>query len=794
MPKENFRLCDRIASGILSVTILLCLFAFIPGGFLSGTVLKGYILVVGISATLLSWIIGRLMEGSVHFPRTWILPVLGAFILALFLSALFSHTPYLSFFGEGLDQGAFVPSLALATGLFLAVMLFSVPKRTSRFFSAAFLVYIVLGLFQLAHLFLPSLTSFGVFTNSVSTPLGSWSDFAYFSGAALIGSVLVLQFWKPAARARALVALGGLLALFFVALTNVFLVWVLVGLSLFGILVYALLLPGHSGDERKPFPFLPFVLTAVTIFFVIANASFGYKLADALHAHYSAANPSMKASFIVLHDSVSNQPVFGAGLNRFTHEWLAYRPLSVNLSPLWDTQFSFGSSYLVTELMLAGILGILAGLAFLYVFLRKSIREVFVPMPEHESSAQATHTAFFGLFLLTLYFLVIIALSAPGISITILSYFFIGLFLAALWREKRMGTRTIALLSNYRVGLASVSVAFLSIALVIVGLLGATRRVSAQTYFQKGILAANAGQLDTADADLVQAIGIVNAPSFERARILLAEQSIQTLVSTVPDGQDLTSDQKTKASAAIQTGNVAGLAAVSLDPSDVQNYLAYGDFMKALMPFKVSSAFANARDAYLQAVKAAPNYPLPYLDLAEIYADSGDTANATMYANQAIAKKANYTDAYFLEEHMSYASGDLSAAQSHLQAALSFDGNNPDIYTEIGFVDYKMGNYPDAVTALRTAVNLGTTNIETWYYLAESLVQTGDTKSALSILTSLHVKFPDNTDVSNALINLTAPAPVVTPTPASTIPAVPLNKTKKPAAAEVTPTVKPKTN
>ncbi len=752
MSKENFHLCDRIASIILSSTVLFAMFAFVPGGGISASVLKGYVLVVGASLSFVAWIIGRLMQGTVTAPRTWILPALGVYTLALFFSAVFSHAPYLSIFGEGLEPGAFVPSLALALILFLASVLFSTRKRISYFLSGAFVLYTLIALYQLLHVFFPGATSLGVFSSSVSTPVGSWSDFAYLSGAALAGATLSLQFWKPEGRARMIVITGAALALFFLILTNIFLAWVLAGLSVFGILLYAML-AGPAG-ERKPFPFLPFALTVVAIFFIIANAAVGYKLAGLLNAPYFGATPSPSATLHVALSSIHDHPFFGAGLNRFPHEWLAYRPLSVNNNLLWDTQFPTGVSGLFTQGMLAGGLGVASLLLFLAAFVLLCIKSVFA-RPQADEDPR-TRAALFSVFLLAVYFMAAIVITPAGTSIFVLAFFLAGALAAVAYREKRIGERMIMLFGGHRAGAASIVAALLCITLVITIFLGATKRVSAEAYLESAISSANAGDLAGADKSLVKALGMANLPSLERARVVLAERALSKLIAGVPAGQDLSASAKTEAQSALGSGNTAALAAIALDTSDVQNYLVYGDLMRSLVPFGIPNAFANARDAYLEAIKASPNYPKPYLALASLYKDKGDSANARTYIAAALSKKQNYTAAYFLEERMSADAGDMKAALGFLSTARSYSPRDPDIYAEIGFLDHRMGDYAGAVAAYKEASTLGSMGTSAWYYYADSLAKTGDRQAAVRILSTLHVRMPNDTSIAKALLDLSA--------------------------------------
>ncbi|MEI8129956.1 MAG: tetratricopeptide repeat protein [bacterium] len=770
MLKKNFHLCDRIAQITVLVTVLLVLVVFVPGGLVSLPLIKGYVLVVGISLSLVAWLIARLMEGSLHFSRSWTLLSIGVLAVVAIVSTFFSHAPYLSLFGEQLDQGACIPFVLMCLSVFLASELFQEEKGLSYFFSSAFVLYGILAVYQLVHLFFAGALSFGVFTANVSTPLGLWSDFSYLSGAMLVGSILVHEFFQFPKIVRVIISCVGVLSLFFVVLTNSLLVWLLVGLSLLLVLVYRLLFSEQTEGTR--FPIVSFLLTILAIFMSITNASFGGKLASLLHAPYLGIDPSVSATIHVAYESIKSHLLFGVGPNQFFHEWIAYRPLSVNMSMLWNNVFSFGSSFLLTISLLTGIFGILAGIFFVGSFLCEGWKNLF--RQSFHSDKERVHPGIFAVFVSTLYFFLIVVFTSPGISITFLSFFFIGLFIAVLTRSGLFERRTIHFSHKKYFGVLLICIIILGTTFSLFGIVDATKRLSAGVHYGRGVRAANAGDAIQADTEFVKAIAAVDLPSIERDRVQLAVEIIQTEFSSLPvSATELSADSKAIIQNAIKVGTSASLAAVSLDTTDAQNFLAYGDFMQALAPLKIQAAFDNSRDAYLKAINVAPNYPVSYYDLARLYAKSGDTKNAMNYASQALTIKSNYTDVYYLEEQIALNQSDVDTAISLLQKAIHADPSNAQIYAELGKVQYDASRYADAVASYGSATTLDSNDTASWFYLAQSFGKTGDTKDASMILTALHARYPDNADIKNALLALTNPAPLNTTTVPDT------TKTKK---------------
>lgn len=750
MSTKSSLVCDRVGVVALSIAVLLSIFGFFPGGLIIAGTLKGFLIVVSVLVAFVAWLLGRLIEGNFKIPWTPIIGSLFISIFILFFSAVFAHSAFISFFGENFEPGTFAVLSSVMLMTFLVSVLYTTPKRILTFLKTFFIAYVVLAVFQLIHLFIPGLTSFGVLFNKVDTPVGTWGDFAFLSGAALIGFTLILQFSKPSKNTKIFAVVGAILALFFVILCNILTVWILIGFSSVVILIYTLI-TNRSADVRM-FPFFTFALSLVALLFVLANNLIGGALAVLFKASFVDVHPSLYATFHVAIQSLKLHPILGSGPNNFMNEWLVNRPAAVNSNALWDAPFSAGSSFLVTVGILSGILGVLAILAFLVAFGYESVRKVF--MPTHDKNQQMTT---FGIFLMTLYFVFSITFFSPGIVIIINAFFFLGLFIALLVAENRIKEVNINFLKDQRASFFAI----LFIVALLMASAGvayyATERFAAIYFYQKSINESQNGNLDIANNILSQAIALSDLPNFERTRILFAEQSIQKTLNTSTNSVSVDA-VKTTLQNAISTGNSAALQAINLDPNDPANYIALGDLLKMIVPLKVDGALQRAEDVYNKAITLAPNYPKSYLNLAELYYDANDNSNAQIYAQKAIDLKPNYTDAFFLMSQIEVASGNTNAAISRLQDATLFDSSNPDTYFELGLLRYQNADYANAMTAFRSAIVVNNQYLNAWYYLALTDQKLGNLSEANTILTALHNRLPDNQSISDSLTNLNSPS------------------------------------
>ena len=787
---KTFQICDRVSIIALSLSVFLGLAAFLPGGFLPTSILKGYLLVACVLVALVSWLLGRLIEGVFRIPWTRMLVAMGGMLLALLLSALFSNATYLTFFGEGFDVGTFAVIGSLILSMFLISTLFTTRRRVFTFLQTFFLVYIVLALYQLVHVFFPAQTSFGIFTSRVDSPVGLWNDFAFLSGAALIGFIIVIEFMKPARLMKIIAIIGAILSFFFLVLTNILMAWVLVGFSAIVVLIYILITNRFA--EKRHFPFLSFSLSLIALLFVLANNLFGPVLSSRLNTSFIDIHPSIQSSVHVAGLSLREDPVFGPGPNTFLNQWLVHRPWAANIHTLWDVPFTSGSSFMMTTAVLSGALGILACLLFLYAYAYESSKKVFLPTADHKTS-----TPVLGIFLFSLYFLLAIIFASPGIAIVICAFSFMGLLFGSLVGEKRIPERTVNFLKDQRISFFSI-LCIVALLMIAAGTAYAsTERFASIIFFEKGLASANVSDIDKANKRLSQAISLADLPLFERTRVLFAEEAVRKTLGL--STKDVTPDTvRSMLQASIGLGNSSAKQAVALNPQDPANYLALGDFLRILYPLKIDGLYDGAKDAYNQAITLAPHYPKSYLGLAQLYFDAKDTKNARVYIQKALAEKPNYTDAYFLLAQIETADGNDDAALKRIEDTTMIDPNNPDTYFHLGVLHYNRKEYTDAIGALRTTIALNNQYLNAWYFLALCDQKTGATTEANDILTKLHAAFPTNDNITSALNgnpNTTTDATPLptngdttqsnTMTPTSGAPLVTVPKTDKPKKAKV---------
>jgi hypothetical protein len=198
MESKKVEFFNRLSFLTILATFFVSLFFFIPYIPVTLEASKGFLVSIGMTLALFFWLIARLGEGKFSIPRDRI--ILFAFFipLAFLASSFFSYSKYISFFGSGFEVGTFGSMLVLFTMFFLSSIYFQTEKRLWLFFKSLFVGGVVVALFELLNIFigfnrfLPGLIK-GISNTNL---IGSWNDFALFSGLIVVVSLLTIEFLK----------------------------------------------------------------------------------------------------------------------------------------------------------------------------------------------------------------------------------------------------------------------------------------------------------------------------------------------------------------------------------------------------------------------------------------------------------------------------------------------------------------------------------------------------------------------------------------------------------------------
>jgi tetratricopeptide (TPR) repeat protein len=747
---------DSASIWVLVVSVALAGVAFIPSTTIPFLYTKIAILAIGGLIAVAFYILARLTRGNIIVPPIPLLGALWLVPLAYALSSLFSGAGFsTSFFGTELQSDTFGFMLLLALLATLTALVF---RRTNQYRVFFAVVSYALGFILVAQILFLIVSH--VMPNAVGATanlVGSFIDFGMLAGLGVSLALLSQRFLTLTGWRQTAVWVGGAVALVMLALTNISLVWILVALVALGLFIEAILrrrssiddsdLDGvatisaeeeseHSSTEPGSLA-APLVVLVVSLFFLIGGSTIGSALTTAFGTNVLDVRPSWQSTFNVGSHTYASSPIFGSGPNTFGEQWLKFRDRSLNNTVFWNVNFSSGIGLIPTSFVTVGLLGALAWIAFIGLFLFIGLRALLFRTPVDPYARFVSIASFIG----TLYVLGLMVFATPGPIVTVVGFVFAGLFVSSL---RYAGTRQewgIVFAKNPRVGFVIVFGLTLLLLASVVAAYVVVERYLADYAYAKASVSASSGNLTGADAAINQAI--LFAPS-DRSYQLAAAIGIAHM-NQIASNTSLTPAQAQQQFQAALSGSVqAALAATKLGANNYQNWAVLGTVYQTVVPLNIDGAYANAKAAYQHAMALNPTDPtLPYtmaqLDIAH---KDGVAAEADLV--QAISLKSDYTQAIFLLSQLEAQQGKAKEALQAAEAAAYFAPNDPTVLFQVGILRSANGDTNGAIAALSQAVQLNPAYANAHFFLAVMYASVNQFPQALAQLQAVAGLSPAN--------------------------------------------------
>jgi hypothetical protein len=294
---------DRLSFWSLFLVIILLPFFFLPFTNIPIETSKGLLLVVGLSICVISWAIARFSDGKMILPKSASLLGGAGIVLAVLISAIFSKTSQVSFFGTMFDVGSFYFILSAFALMLFSSIVFRTPKQAKIVLLGAILSATLVLIFQIAHLFIPKILSLGVLVGKTDNVFGSWNALGLFAGFSALLSLLVVEFFSITRIEKYILGILTILSMVLVAAVNFPLVWVLLGISSLIIFVYKVSIRSKEvkdeGDTEKKevrFPAFSFAIIMITLLFFISGNFIGGIIPARLGIQNNEVSPSFSAT------------------------------------------------------------------------------------------------------------------------------------------------------------------------------------------------------------------------------------------------------------------------------------------------------------------------------------------------------------------------------------------------------------------------------------------------------------------------------------------------------------------
>jgi tetratricopeptide (TPR) repeat protein len=775
---------------VLASAFLLPLF-FIPGDLIAPEFAKMLLLEVAVLFGILSWGLGRLRDGILAVPKSFLLLVSVLLLVQFVVSAIASPAPFVSFIGSGYDLGSVNAFLTLFLLMFLSSIVFVNRDRVLSLYLAILAAGILTMIYHLLrHLFGADFLDFGLFTSNVSTPVGKWNDFASLIGAILVLSLLVLYFFPQNKMLRIPANLIAIVSIFFLLLVDFTVLWLILGAIMAVIITYSIYegesahkvrvresaeagqAQHHRAAHKRIVGHLPVLASVVFVLAIIYgfgisttpltkdNKSIAGIIGTALHSSpYAEVVLTPEFTYDIVTETIKDSPLFGTGPNRFGSGYLLYKTSDMNRTPFWDSTFDFGLGRIPTYFGTTGLIGVILWVLFFAMLFWKGKKIIKLFAKDRIAAFLAL-----SLFLLTLYFWSLAFFYLPNVAIFAFAFLMTGALIAYMTHEGVLELITVDFTAKRR---ASFWVTPLIIVLIIGSLSAGVllfRQVSSLVAFRDAQLALTAGKIDEAGMSLLKAARYAERDLYHRSLSNVALIKLQQLSASGRDQNELI----TKANEYVSNARSHAERAIQLDPTNFENYLQMGGVYDTLGSLGIEGTEQFARENYSRALTLNPKSPRILFIMARLELASGNRSEAKKVLYQALTERPNFLEAISLITQLELEDKNPEAAISALQAGVVVEPGNFLLRFALGYLYYSSRDYDNAIVEFRNAVLLNPVYADAKYFLGLSYARNGLRSDAIAQFEDVLMLNPDNKDVAQILRNLKAgrdPFTNVTSTP-----------------------------
>ncbi|MDQ5893146.1 MAG: hypothetical protein QG640_157 [Patescibacteria group bacterium] len=754
---------EKISFIIFLITVILVPLVFLPTSYAPLDMSKTAVIVFGILISSILYFVSAFKQKNLLVPKHPLIFVSAGIVISLIVSTLLSTSVLKSLFGQGFEIGTSSLILILFVASLLTVYLtYKERDRVLYVFGGVIVSFIILALFHIVRFLAgPEVLTLGLFQSATSSLIGGFNDLALLAGMVGIVSFIALQFITLNKLFKFLLSLLLVLSGVFLFIANSSIIWAVVAFISAGVVYYqyssaSSQVNGEKVDVLKRLPVLSLIILIIAVTCAWKGDVLSASITKALMLEQNQVTLPWQLTLDVASDTLKESPLFGSGPNRFTAQYLKFKPAGINESAFWNTEFNSGSGVITSSLATQGIVGFLLWCVFIVLFVLAGFRSL-KKTDDNFSRFFIGSTFFSSLFLWVMCFV-----SVPSHAIMFLMFVMTGLFVASLVAE---GHITLVKVGSSEGSPFKKLVPIILAAIIVICAIWAfayLKKMVALSYFQGGISALNLpeGQgVETAENNFKKALSWdkndIYYQALSEVNILKITAISQQLQSQAQQGAK-TPDPALVAQIGKLVEEAIGYtrSAVAFDPTNYYNYVAEARISEVALSLKVENSYENTKTAYTNALKYNPYNPAIYLNLARIEASQEKLAEAQQFIGAALQLKQNYIEAIFLLSQIQVSQGQIKEAITSVQVASQINPTNPLIFFQLGLLYYNDKNYQEATNAFGKAVELNSQYANAQYFLGLSYARLGKTADAIAQFETLAQTNPDSEEVALILSNL----------------------------------------
>lgn len=757
-PTTKITLLEKIESFAVYAGVLLAIIGFIPTNIIPFDTAKTVFIAGSVLLAIFACIVKSIKINSFTIPTGPIAYTSYLLIISTVVSSILSHNFTKSFFGQGFEMytGSFL--ILMILGMLFSIRFFdNQDKKVFNIFAIISLAYIFVFLYQIMKLFGgDSFFTMGVFNSVTSSIVGKWYDFSIFSLVASLLSIFAIKFLPIKGKVRVGFFVLFVISLISLLITNFSLSWCILATVSILLGIYEFTSSKVQSDSNsqasklKKFSIFTLAILIVSILGYWQHDFIGNTIYKAFKVNNIELVLPWQYTLDVSTGTIKESPLFGSGPNRFSYEFLKYKPNTINNTPFWSVEFANGVGVLPTLFVNLGLVGTILWIVFFVLFVRLGMLAL-----KNKNEGFKKYTIVSSFFIALSLWMVMFAYN-PSHALYFLTFIFTGIFFGSSLNSNLIRLKEYNLGKQSFLSKVMWLAPFVGVLVVIVWGLIYVKKVIAITYFQKGIKEISTGKsVDNAEKYFTSSNKWDTYDVYYQA---LSEVSILKINNFTQEFNAKqvkpTEKEVAEVSTMINNGIDNSKKAIEFDATNYYNYTSLARVADVAASLKVANAYENSRGAYIEALKYNPANPAIYLSLAKLDAVNGKIDEAKQNIQRSLILKQDYTDAVFLLSQIQTQNGEIANAIESTKVATQIEPSNSTLFFQLGILYYNNKDYKNAVEALSKAVSLNGQYANARYFLGLAYARLNDDKNAITQFEELVKTNPDNQEVALILSNL----------------------------------------
>ena len=772
---------ERLARIAFYVMVFFVPLAYFPWTSDSLEFNKQTLVLIFTSISVIAWLGLMIKKKSIVIKFSNFFIVLGALLISVIISSLFSISPYLSWVGHSQQE---YTSLLTLFGLVLMVVIGSTFLSEIK---AQKYVWLLLLLSSAFIGLLVCLSAFGLKfldTSFIGTPnaLGFYlvtiSSIAcgllLIFGRSKRDLVLFDGFWGFVLRGSAVMTITSTLLV--MMMLDYWLLWLAMLLGLAVTFAFTLI-KTEDFPSTSAFIFPMILFVSSLIFLPLSTPLVGLIPGE--------ISPTFSASWSIATETLSDSSwLFGSGPGTYVIDYTKFHQASVNQTSLWDARFDRSSSHVLTMIPTFGVLGTLLFILMMLWVGGSAINQLL--KTREQDKWKMTYLAFSGWVVLALSFFIY------SWNFTLIFLFF--LLSAVIIAQSPSPIKVLDFAKSPRLSLATAFMFVLSFVGLLTLLFVSLSRYGADIAFAKAVSNDKSGQpIDQVISNLNTAVSLNRWNDIYYRNLANAQLIKLGNISTDPSVK--AADVQALVSGSINSAR----RAVDLSPAQVVNWSLLGDIYRDVAPI-VGGADAFAISSYQEAILLSPNNPKYYVALSRAFLTQADlqgvllqsedkkTANdaeaiyngalgsAIVNLQKAVDLIPDYAPAHYYLAATYERQGNLSEAIAKMELLRNSSLGDVGVSFQLGMLYLRQGKTEQAQAELERALTIAPNFSNALWFLSAIYEQKGDFVKAIDLVEQVAKYNPNDEAVKQRLIRLESgkalselPPPLEDPAQSSTV-------------------------